>query len=319
MVLLIRTYLDLQPTRPKIVILLATRNGAEFLLEQLDSFRAQTYGNWELLVSDDGSTDDTAEIITNFAKTVAHRVVMQRGPQQGFGRNFVSLVRSVAADGDMFAYSDQDDIWHPEKLARAASWFATRQDARPTLYFTRTELITVDGMHIGFSRLFGCAPTFRNALVQNIGGGNTMVFNRAALLALRAIPVDSDLVSHDWWTYQLITGIDGVAYYDPWPSLKYRQHGKNLVGSNIGLSARAVRLESLARGLVVMWNNKNIALLKSLRDRLTPENATVLDYFAEARQASWPSRLYLVWKSGVYRQSLLESFGLFLAALFGRL
>jgi glycosyltransferase involved in cell wall biosynthesis len=309
----------LQPAQPKIVILLATRDGADFLPEQLDSFRTQTYGHWELLVSDDGSTDDTVEIVRNFATTVAQRVDLQCGPQQGFWQNFVSLVRGVTVDGDLFAYSDQDDIWHPEKLARAAAWFSARPDAHPALYFTRTELITGDGILVGFSPLFARAPTFRNALVQNIGGGNTMVFNRAALLALRATPVESNLVSHDWWTYQLITGIGGVAYYDPWPSVKYRQHGQNLVGSNIGLRARVARLRAFANGHVVMWNSINLAALRSLQDLLTPYNAIVLDYFAKAREAAWPLRLYLVWKSGVYRQSKLENFGLFLGALFGHL
>jgi glycosyltransferase involved in cell wall biosynthesis len=246
-------YPELQSENPKIVILLATRNGADFLPEQLDSLRVQTYDNWQLLVSDDGSTDETVEIVGNFAKTVVQRVDIQCGPQQGFWQNFVSLVRNVAADGDLFAYSDQDDIWHPEKLARAAAWFCAQQDVRPALYFTRTELITGDGLFVGLSPLFARAPTFRNALVQNIGGGNTMVFNRTALLALRGTPADADLISHDWWTYQLITGIGGVAHHDPRPSPKYRQHGKNIVGSNIWMRARVIRLQAFARGRVAMW------------------------------------------------------------------
>ena len=145
----------------------------------------------------------------------------------GFWQNFVSLVRSDDVDGDLFAYSDQDDVWFPEKLAKAVSWFEARPTDQPALYFTRTELIEEGGAPIGFSPLFVRAPTFQNALVQNIGGGNTMVFNRAARLALRATPADVALVAHDWWTYQVVTGIGGLAHYDPWPSLKYRQHGRN--------------------------------------------------------------------------------------------
>jgi len=79
---------------PKVVILLATRNGAAFLQEQIDSYRKQTYQNWELVVCDDGSTDDTIKIIDEFAKQVPQRVVVRRGPQIGFWQNFVSLVRS---------------------------------------------------------------------------------------------------------------------------------------------------------------------------------------------------------------------------------
>ena len=304
---------------PKVVILLATRNGAAFLQEQINSYRAQTYRNWELLVSDDGSTDDTIKIIEEFAKQVPQRVVVRRGPQIGFWQNFVSLVRSDDIDGDLFAYSDQDDVWFPEKLAKAVSWFEARPTDQPALYFTRTELIEEGGAPIGFSPLFVRAPTFQNALVQNIGGGNTMVFNRAARLALRATPADVALVSHDWWTYQVVTGIGGTAHYDPWPSLKYRQHGQIWLASNIGLRARLVRMIGIRVGRMVMWNDVNLKVLGRMRASFTPGNAATLDDFANARNASLLRRLYLIRRSGVYRQSTIENIGLFVGALFGRL
>lgn len=304
---------------PKVIILLATRNGAEFLRKQLQSYSEQTYSNWELLVSDDGSTDDTVEIIHEFAKRVPQRVVICAGPQQGFWQNFVSLVRNDDLDGDLFAYSDQDDIWFKEKLAKAVSWFATRPGDLPTLYFTRTELIESDGSVTGLSPLFARPPVFQNALVQNIGGGNTMVFNSAARQALRKTPPGTELISHDWWTYQVVTGIGGRAHYDPWPSLQYRQHGQNLVGSNIGLRARLIRLMAFANGRVLMWNRVNLNVLGQMRDMLTADNARVLDRFAQAREAPLLSRLVLLKKSGVYRQRTLENIGLFVGAMFGRI
>ena len=304
---------------PKVVILLATRNGAEFLREQLESYRAQTHSNWELLVSDDGSTDRTVDIVNEFAQRVPQRVVVRQGPQQGFWQNFVSLVRSDEIAGDLFAYSDQDDIWFPEKLAKAVEWFRSLSVDQPALYFTRTELIEGDGSPAGFSPLFKRAPMFQNALVQNIGGGNTMVFNLSALAALRATPVDAALISHDWWTYQVVTGVGGFAHYDPWPSLKYRQHGRNLVGSNIGLKARLIRMMAFGSGRVVMWNDVNLNVLSRMRARPSRRNAATLDDFASARYAFWPRRLYLIRRSGVYRQSTLENIGLLVGALFGRL
>jgi glycosyltransferase involved in cell wall biosynthesis len=309
----------LASTSLKVTIMLATRNGAKFLPDQLASYRAQTYTNWELLVSDDGSTDETVEIIEDFAKDIPQRVIVRDGPQQGFWKNFASLVRSDDMNGDLFAYSDQDDIWFGDKLANAVRWFESLGDERPALYFTRTELIKADGAAAGFSPIFTRPPDFRNALVQNAGGGNTMVFNRAARLALRTTPADAALVSHDWWTYQVVTGIGGIAYYDPRPSLQYRQHAQNLVGSNIGLRARFIRLSAFASGRVVMWNEVNLKVLNRMRDMLAPQNAVVLDRFSMARQVMWPRRLLLVWKSGVYRQRVVDNIVLYVGAIFGRL
>ena len=305
--------------QPKVSILLATRNGAEFLGEQLESYRAQSHPNWELLVSDDGSTDATLALIREFAGSLSQRVLIQNGPQTGFWSNFVAAVRNQDIDGDLFAFSDQDDVWLPEKLAKAVKWFANIPDDQPALYFSRTELIDAQGTHLGFSPLFKRPPVFRNALVQNIGGGNTMVFNRAARSVLCATPADLTLVSHDWWAYQIVTGIGGVAHYDPWPSLRYRQHGQNIVGSNIGLRARMIRLTAFFHGRVTMWNDLNLPVLTALRDRLTSGNRLTLDRYAQARQARFPKRLWLLWTSGVYRQSVTESTGLYIGALFGRL
>ncbi len=305
--------------QPKIVILLATRNGGEYLQQQLDSFRAQTYSNWELQVSDDGSTDNTIGIIKAFAESVPQRVIVRGGPQQGFWQNFMSLVRNDEIDGELFAYSDQDDIWFSEKLARAVTWFEARDRGRPALYFTRTELTEADGTSRGLSTLFTRPPMFRNALVQNIGGGNTMVFNREARLRLKATPADAVLVAHDWWTYQLVTGSGGIAHYDPEPSLKYRQHGQNIIGSNIGTRARMERLRAFLHGRVVTWNDGNLSLLGRMRDYLTPDSEAVLQNFAAARQSPRLKRLLLLWKSGLYRQSSIETVGLFVAAWLGRL
>jgi glycosyltransferase involved in cell wall biosynthesis len=314
-----RWRLPLQFENPKVVILLATRNGAEHLPAQLESFRDQTYRKWELIVSDDGSTDDTVKIVEDFAGGVAQRVVILRGPQMGFWQNFVSLVRSEQIDGDLFAYSDQDDVWFPEKLAKAVDWFSSCTEHSPALYFTRTELMGVDGTPAGFSPLFKRAPSFRNALVQNIGGGNTMVFNNAAREALLATPLDAELVSHDWWTYQVVTGVGGIAHYDPWPSLKYRQHERNLVGANVGFRAQLVRLAAFANGRVASWSEVNLRLLSRMQSALTAENARAVELYSQARRASTPFRPWLVWKSGVYRQGYLENTALWIGALFRKI
>jgi glycosyltransferase involved in cell wall biosynthesis len=302
----------------KVVILLATLNGARFLQEQLQSYRAQTHSHWELLVSDDGSTDQTIDLVLDFAKRIPQRVTLQQGPGQGFWRNFMSLVRRTDVDGQFFSYSDQDDIWLETKLEKAIAWLSSVPQDVPAVYFTRTILVEEDGKPIRLSPLFLREASFQNALVQNIGGGNTMVFNRAARLVLATCP-EVALVSHDWWTYQIVTGIGGIGHYDPEPSLKYRQHTKNLQGSNVGVAARIFRLRAFLDGRFVIWNITNIEALHAMRNLLSPTNLTTLDLFSAARKASLPRRLCLIWKSGVYRQAPIENIALYAGALLGLL
>lgn len=303
----------------KVTILLATRNGAAFLPKQLESFVNQTYDNWELIVSDDGSTDGTLKILHDFAERVSQRVIIRQGPMLGFWQNFVALVRSGEGYGPLFAYSDQDDVWFPQKLQNAVSWFNGLPSDKPALYFTRTELITEGEELIGLSKLFCRKPTFRNALVQNMGGGNTMVFNSIARDVLLLTSPGAQLVAHDWWTYQVVSGVGGEVYYDPRPSLRYRQHGKNIFGANLGMRSRLTRLRGLARGLLADWNSANLKVLTNSALPLTPENRMVAILFSKACSSSFPLRLYYLLRSGVYRQNATETLGLYLGAFFGRI
>ena len=189
----------------------------------------------------------------------------------------------------------------------------------PALYFTRTALVGKNDKLLGFSPLFTRTPSFQNALVQNIGGGNTMVFNRAAKLILAATPADVSSIAHDWWTYQLVMGVGGVVRYNPWPSVKYRQHEHNLVGSNVGMRQRSLRLKAFVGGRVILWNDTNIKALSKMQRLLLPSSAAVLDRFARARKAMVPKRQYLLWRAGVHRQTVAESASIFIGSLFGRI
>ena len=86
----------------KVIILLGTFNGAQFLPEQLQSFSDQSHANWELLVSDDGSTDKTIEIIDAFAKRISQKVTLRHGSRQKYWNNFLSMTQLDNLDGDFF-------------------------------------------------------------------------------------------------------------------------------------------------------------------------------------------------------------------------
>lgn len=302
-----------------VAILMCTKDGAAFLAEQLQTIADQTYSDWSLIVSDDGSADTTRNILERFAADRAQPVIVRDGPRQGVCANFLSLATDPAIDADYFAFSDQDDIWYGNKIERALAWLLTVPHDVPAVYCSRTELISEDGRSYGLSPLFTRPIAFRNAIIQSLGGGNTMAFNKAAKCLLETTG-RLDVVLHDWWMYQLVSAVGGAIHYDPEPTLKYRQHHGNLIGSNRGWRARFVRIRMMLKGRFSEWNRKNIAALQRVPAPLIkPENTLVLQLFAKARTASLLTRLYYLWQSGVYRQTALGNIGLVVAAVLKRI
>jgi len=305
---------------PHVAILLCAYNGESYLAEQLDSIEAQTHTEWSVWVSDDGSIDGTAAILERYrSRWGSARLRVVQGPSRGFAANFLSVACRAEIEADYFSYCDQDDIWIPDKLQRALERLETYGRETPTLYSSRTELIDGSGRRIGFSPLFKRPPCFRNALVQNVGGGNTMVFNRAARQLLLAAGPDLKVVAHDWWTYVAISAADGAVVYDPQPSLLYRQHGSNLIGSNNGMTARLLRVRMLLRGQLRGWIDGNMAGIRRIAPRLSLKNRKVFDAFISARDGGPVQRILTLKQSGVFRQTFLGNVGLFAAALFKKL
>lgn len=309
-----------RPFPKKVAILLCTMRGERYLRRQLDSINAQTYSNWEIFVSDDGSTDQTLIILEEYrARWGQSRLSILSGPAKGFASNFLSLVCNQNIEADYFAYADQDDIWQNNKLLRAIEWLEQVPADEPALYCGRTCLIDAEDKQIGYAPLFSKPPSFSNALVQNIGGGNTMVFNKEAMELLRHASRNVTISAHDWWTYLVISGCGGRVHYDPVPSVQYRQHNQNLYGSNVGWMMSFRRIYMLLQGRFKEWNTLNIQALQGMNTRLTPSNRDILDDFLSIRSTSLLIRLSGLRRSRIYRQTFLGNIGLAVAAIFKKI
>jgi glycosyltransferase involved in cell wall biosynthesis len=299
---------------PSVAILLCTFNGAGFLPAQLSSYTNQVLTDWRIYASDDGSSDDTRALLARFQQHLgSSRMEMRNGPSKGYVANFLSLACDPSISADYYAFSDQDDIWEPQKLSRAVDWLQSVASQIPAAYCSRTRLIDEDGQECGFSPEFRRKPDFKNALVQSIAGGNTMVFNRAAKDLLMAGGPAAHVPSHDWWLYLLITAHGGRVFYDPIPSVRYRVHAKNAIGANDGWSKRLHRLRMLVGGQFQYWNDLNIAALEPFRLRMSPESRRSFELFCDARKRRFFGRLIAFLRAGVYRQTKLGNFGLVLA------
>jgi len=304
----------------RIAILLCTYQGEKYLASQLDSFAAQTHTDWVLAVSDDGSVDKTRAMLADYRrKWGASKLNVYEGPRRGFVGNFMTLTCNTQVQADYYSFSDQDDIWHADKLEHALQWLRTVPADTPALYCSRTQLVDEENQLIGLSPLFQRRPAFENALAQNIAGGNTMVFNNAARqLLLQAGPL-VDVAAHDWWLYLAVTACGGQVKYDPRPSLRYRQHTSNLIGANRGLLARLTRIRMLFKGHLKDWNERNIEALTQLQGLMPPTNVTLLNEFTSARDSRLLGRIKKFRASGIYRQTALGNFGMLVAVIFNKL
>jgi glycosyltransferase involved in cell wall biosynthesis len=305
---------------PTVTILLCTFNGEHFLAQQLASLKRQTFKNWKLIASDDGSSDQTKSILRAFGKSFAPgKVKIIDGPRRGAPANFLYLACGKNLASDYYAFCDQDDIWETDKLARAIGVLERTGLAVPALYGSRTSLIDETGKTTGLSPLFPKTPTFRSALVQSIAGGNTMVFNQKARELMAFCGADVIIPSHDWWLYQVTSACGGHVYYDAYPSVRYRQHSQNVIGSNMGFAARIRRIRMLHQGRFRHWSELNVAALARIRPRMNAENQQTFDLFCKARHRPLLQRAAMFAEAGVYRQTLLGNVGLAAAVVLNKI
>lgn len=207
----------------KVIILMSTYNGEKFIKEQIDSILAQTYKNIEILVRDDGSTDRTVEILKQYE--TEHKIHFIAGENVGFIKSFFTLLQEVG-EADYYAYSDQDDVWFPNKIERAISFIKQENEQLPVLYFANYDYYNTNMEFTGHGAVHKKGPSFQNALVDCITLGINSVMNQKAVKIIKEhIPTKS--CGHDWWTYMICAGL-GKVIYDTEVVLKYRRHDNNV-------------------------------------------------------------------------------------------
>ncbi len=304
-----------------VVVLLATCNGARFLQAQLDSLLAQTHRDWSLIASDDASADDTMALLERFqTENPDRRITLIRGPGRGFTRNFLSLLYRSELAGNVVALCDQDDVWLPHKIERALSQMRGFDPETPVLYGGCSLVVTETLQDPRISPRIRRPPSFANALVQNIMGGNTMMLNPAALALVQAATDAPEMSHHDWWLYQLVAGGGGRVFFDREPGLLYRQHGANLIGANWGVQSKLGKIGYVLSGRYKRNNDLNLASLNSVSTLLSTKNQRLLQDFRRLRRETpHPRAIRRFYRAGIYRQTTIGNILMLLALLLRRI
>ena len=207
-----------------ICILMSTYNGEKFIREQIESITIQAVdASISFLIRDDGSTDNTACIITEAVK--GYNCRLYKGKNTGPSSSFLKLI-ALAPEADLYAFSDQDDIWFPNKLSTAAKCIG--DTSLPTLWVSDYD-VTDQNLHVIKKSALRSPDKeiFRN-LFYNRFPGNTFVFNKALMYELKKLNMTSFRM-HDILTICTALCI-GKVYYNSDAYVAYRQHEKNAIG-----------------------------------------------------------------------------------------
>lgn len=291
---------------PTIAVLLSTYNGEKYLRAQLDSLLAQTYKNWVLVWRDDESADGTVLIMETFSVEAGEDrcITIQDTPRRlGAARSFLHLLAG-AQTYPLLAFMDQDDIWLPNKLARAVEWMRDYPIEVPALYCGRQILVDAGLKPLRLSSPLRRSPGFPSALIQNVATGCTMVLNEVAAQNIARIKAP-DCTLHDWWAYIVVSALDGVVLFDDEPMILYRQHATSTIGAPT-VFRRAVRAIRRGAGPFYSVLNAHIKSLQGSPCALNSRSTAVLQEIEDALRGGPFARLSLLTSGTLERQTVLE-------------
>ena len=290
----------------KVQILMSTYNGEEFIREQLDSILGQSYPDVDILIRDDGSTDDTFVILKEYEE-LHQNIHAYQGANLGVNRSFFELLSESNPKASYIGFCDQDDCWLPEKIEAAVRQLERMEG--PALYCGDKTLVNENLEPLGSQQNPHVTPGFGNAVIESICSGCTLLMNRKLAEIIKG-RLPEDVIHHDWWCYMAAAYL-GSIYFDETSYIYYRQHK----GNEVGASGSAIgMIRAKARDLKKRHGDLKKQLLDFKRFyHGVPEKDSLVDAILEAEK--FPERLKILFDRRWYRQSGLDNWvvrGLFL-------
>lgn len=263
----------------KISIALCTYNGAKFLPAQLESFLSQTRLPDELIVCDDGSSDETMEILREFAATAPFLVqIFENEKNLRSTKNFEKAI--ALCTGEIIFLSDQDDVWLPKKIEKIAAVFDKNKNTG--IVFSDAEIVDKNLQPTGRNlwsftfpeakRVAAKKGSFFNVLLsQNVVTGATMAFRAEYREKFTPIPDNIPNLIHDNWI-SLVIAADAEVDFLEQPLIKYRQHSSQQLGINFSdLENQTFNERKRIYAISIEFLKKEIGRLEKLSEIFTDD------------------------------------------------
>ena len=301
-------------------ILLATYNSSRFLREQMDSILTQDCRNFEILIRDGGSTDDTLGIIGEYQRKHPDIIQFLGSDPASALENFSALL--AASTAPLIMFSDHDDVWKPDKVRITLKKYRELEDQygknMPIMVFTDSEVVDdelnpISPSMFRYQNINTHELTLNRLIVQNVPSGNTILVNKA-LLDL-ALPVPSAAVMHDHWLTLVAATMGKIGFLDV-PTVSYRQHTDNVYGAFRYTLPAFLRKLTLGREKIRARFQQNIDQAVEFGVRyagsLGKRDSEMLGALKTFQSRGFWGRRRILWKYGIRKSGVWRNIGMYL-------
>ena len=290
--------------KPTVDVLLGTFNGEKYLAEFLDSVLDQEFVSINLIVSDDGSTDSTLGILSQYEDKF-EKFILVSGPKEGAARNYLSL--SKLSTSEFIAFADQDDIWDANHLIESINRIKNEKKTPALSYCAMREFDDASGTT---RRIWPAKDSIRNLnsiLLQNYARGCTIVMNRSAVDLLNSVTPER-LLMHDWWALLIIFTHGTVKFGSP-PELTYRLHDTNQIGISSRFRSRLNFLIQLLKGKWAPFGQA-LDLKEHFGETMKAQDLVNLDKLLALKKLNLNSYLNFALSKSRFKSTSVDNLGL---------
>lgn len=308
---------DMERGDRMITVLLAAWNGERYLREQMESLLGQTNQEFTILISDDGSSDRTPEIISEYESRFPDRIKSLKNlkPSGSARDNFFRLLKSASDEYLMFC--DQDDIWLPDKVEVTLREMKKMEKIwgkdMPILIHSDLSVTDQEGTILypsmaRYQKIGVNDNRTSHYLVENNITGNTMMINRSLKNLTGQIP--DICVMHDWWLGLVASCFGKISYIDR-PLVRYRQHGNNQVGAKSGmkqLSQRLSRQENVRENYRLLFKQAK-SFVSIYKQSMTPAQRELFEEFITICRKSRAEKIKIILKYKLFKSTRVRTLG----------
>lgn len=293
----------------KVVILVAVYNGGKYLEELVESLISQTYKNIKIVLSDDGSTDNSTELIETLAKKDARIERYRSGEKFGSAAmHFMHLIKAFQ-DEEYVCLCDQDDVWKPDKVEKTLKAMC---DGEKGARLVHTDAHVTDvGLNIineSFHSFFSMKNelSFSERLVENNVQGSSAMLNRELMRIVSGY--DRRVIMHDWFI-ALCASAAGDIKYLPERTFFYRQHGENVVGASEkpqSISYILKRIKTDVSGDIIKGRHQAALVLELAGEKMSENDRAAAEAYSLGVNKNKLKRLRDMEKFGIKPDSFLK-------------